>query len=146
MFQWIKKTCLHVGLKHKIMAERSKVTKGKKKDRERMRNVRETAKKVVADLGCFLEPSSPSIHTLREVKLSLVLNPLFLLLGALAIVRLSLLLLCLVCSAMAYISVCLSSSCRYTLLPEPAPCQSCHMSSLGCSAATGLMFTLPMGK
>ena len=84
------------GSKHKMMAERSKVTKGKKKDRERIRNVRETAKKVVADLGCCLEPSSPSIHILREVKLSLVLNPLLLLLGALAIVRLSLLLLCFV--------------------------------------------------
>ena len=37
------------GSKHKMMAERSKVTKGKKKDRERMRKVRGTDKKAVAN-------------------------------------------------------------------------------------------------
>ena len=45
------------GSKHKMMAERSKVTKGKKKDRERMRNVRETAKKVVADGEIVEQPT-----------------------------------------------------------------------------------------
>ena len=35
------------GSKHKMMAERSKVTKQKKKDKERMKKVRETARNVV---------------------------------------------------------------------------------------------------